>query len=120
MTFDLHTAESASTVVTFRQDVVTMNDENDSLFPEIKPPAEKEFPTFLAPEDKPRQANHMEVPPAAAVLISIRQWKIWCPYCGRVRQFKKHSYTGTRRCEGCGVSHRDFAVRQVNRLWLND
>jgi len=107
-------------VVILRQEVVIMNDEHDSLFPEIKPPSAKEFTTLFSLEDRPRQANYPDIPPAAALMISIRLWKIWCPYCGRVRQFKKHTYSGTRRCEGCGVSNRDFAVKQVNRLWLKD
>ncbi|MGE5379816.1 MAG: hypothetical protein ACM3NT_01970 [Methylocystaceae bacterium] len=100
--------------------MVILDREQESLFPEIEPPDGKEFSTLLAHEERPRQANHMHVPPVEAKLVNIQRWKLWCPYCGRLRQFKKHTYSGTRRCEGCGVSSRDFAVRQANRLWLKD
>lgn len=102
------------------EEVVIMNDEQDNLFPDIKPPEAKDFTTLFSQEDRPRKANYLDVPPVAARLISPQKWKLWCPYCGRIRQYKKHTYSGTRRCEGCGVSSRDFSVRQVNRLWLSD
>jgi hypothetical protein len=44
----------------------------------------------------------------------------WCPYCGEEKPFDLDSRLGYARCMGCGISERDFYVRQFNGLWSDD
>lgn len=42
---------------------------------------------------------------------------LWCPGCKDVTEFKRDHKLGALRCEGCGMSMRDFHVKQKNRLF---
>lgn len=41
----------------------------------------------------------------------------WCPYCGKEMPFGWDETLYYARCMGCGISERDFYVRQFNGLW---
>lgn len=41
---------------------------------------------------------------------------LYCPYCGQWNYFVNYSYTGARRCVGCGISDNDFHLRKENGL----
>lgn len=45
---------------------------------------------------------------------------LWCPVCKDVTEFKMDYKLGVPRCEGCGMSMRDFHVRQKNRLFTKE
>jgi len=45
---------------------------------------------------------------------------LWCPVCKDVKEFKRDSRLGVPKCEGCGMSIRDFHVRQKNRLFTKE
>ena len=46
-----------------------------------------------------------------------RRGRAWCPYCGREMPFGWNETLCYARCMGCGISERDFYVRQFNGLW---
>lgn len=45
---------------------------------------------------------------------------LWCPYCGKQRQFKGN-YRGDdyQWCEVCQISDSDFHVKSINSLWTS-
>jgi len=45
---------------------------------------------------------------------------LWCPVCKDVMEFKRDSRLGIPKCEGCGMSIRDFHVRQKNKLFTKE
>lgn len=51
---------------------------------------------------------------------SLKQGMAWCPYCGREASFGKDDRFNYVRCMECGISERDFYVRQYNSLWSDD
>lgn len=46
--------------------------------------------------------------------------KYWCPYCGQERTFITNNYVGTKNCSVCGISTRDFNVKNANHLWQKE
>ena len=42
--------------------------------------------------------------------------KLWCPYCGTHRMYKKHPVYDTLCCTICGISTEDFHVKCINGL----
>lgn len=40
----------------------------------------------------------------------------FCVYCNEVRTFRRDKRLGVYRCEGCGISTKDFYIRRVNRI----
>ncbi|HHW43557.1 MAG TPA: hypothetical protein GXX25_07070 [Desulfotomaculum sp.] len=44
----------------------------------------------------------------------------WCPCCEKETPFGLDGRLGYARCVGCGISERDFYVRQFNGLWSDD
>lgn len=46
--------------------------------------------------------------------------RLWCPHCKDVTLFKKDHDLGVPRCSECGMSMRDFHVRQTNRLFTKE
>jgi len=53
------------------------------------------------------------------VLITGSRY-LWCPICKDVMEFKRDHRLGIPRCEGCGMSIRDFHVRQKNKLFTKE
>lgn len=46
--------------------------------------------------------------------------KLWCCYCGAVREFgfkPARKTLGAGNCEVCGISTSDFYIRKINKLW---
>lgn len=41
----------------------------------------------------------------------------WCPFCAGYHKFKHCEWLGVRVCNSCGISIREFWVRQANGLW---
>lgn len=40
----------------------------------------------------------------------------FCVYCNEVMVFRKDRYLGVYRCEGCGISTKDFYIKRVNKI----
>lgn len=45
-----------------------------------------------------------------------KSW-LWCPYCAKWRIFSPDDILGVDRCSICGISTKDFYVREYNHLW---
>ena len=43
--------------------------------------------------------------------------KMWCPYCGKIREFKFSNRLGLHRCEICRISEADFFIKKYNLMW---
>lgn len=52
------------------------------------------------------------------IKINKRKHKYFCPICNDVKEFKRDSYLGVRKCTSCGISDRDFYVKRCNSLEL--
>ena len=77
-------------------------------------------------------ANHMRDEHTTAMIVNNdgngeppigykhRGSKYWCPYCGAERTFIKDDYRGTKNCSVCGISTRDFNVKNANHLWQEE
>lgn len=48
--------------------------------------------------------------------IKVPKGKIWCPNCNRIQRLKRAKYLGVRRCEGCGVTEREYYTKKYNGL----
>lgn len=59
-------------------------------------------------------------PPEGYEPKGLKQGRAWCPYCGKETEFGYDSRLDYARCMGCGISERDFYVRQHNGLWPDD
>lgn len=76
--------------------------------------------------DKIKEMKHSHVDKVCLVSTKIKypdaetkaeRGKLWCPYCGKHRAFKK-GYRGDdyRWCEICGISNGDYHVKAINKL----
>ena len=60
--------------------------------------------------------NRAEGPPKDAK--PSRKNMLWCPYCRDWRKFVSSQYDSSLKiCEICGISTKDFYVRNFNNLW---
>ncbi|NPV72275.1 MAG: hypothetical protein HPY89_00475 [Pelotomaculum sp.] len=57
------------------------------------------------------------LPPEGYEPKGLKQGRAWCPYCGKETEFGHDSRLDYARCMECGISERDFYVRQHNGLW---
>ena len=50
--------------------------------------------------------------------VKLKPRQLWCPYCSKHVMFVKDKERGIKRCPYCGISDRDYNVKQVNKKWL--
>ena len=50
--------------------------------------------------------------------VKLKPRQLWCPYCSKPVMFVKDKERGIKRCPYCGISDRDYNVKQVNKKWL--
>lgn len=105
--------------------IVPFNNNKTKLEIRLKIPEELDSSNILTYltiklKDKGLKAHlvhtHAEGPPKG-IKPSNRNM-LWCPYCRDWRKFVSSRYdSGTKICEICGISTRDFYVRKFNQLW---
>jgi hypothetical protein len=49
--------------------------------------------------------------------VKLKKKEYWCPYCATLVEFKFDTFVGVYYCPCCGISDRDFYVRNANKLW---
>jgi len=59
------------------------------------------------------------IPPPEGFKPALKQGRAWCPVCGEETKFRYDGRLDYARCSQCGISERDFYVRQYNRLWAD-
>jgi len=62
-------------------------------------------------------AETQAIAPPEGYSPDLKRGLAWCPYCGRETPFAYDFRLNYARCSGCGISERDFYVRQFNSFW---
>lgn len=57
------------------------------------------------------------VKPVTGFKADRRQGRAWCPYCADALEYVWDGLLHRSRCPGCGVSTRDFHVKNANGFW---
>jgi len=72
----------------------------------------------LFPDARVHLAEHLHPIPVDYDLPRSMS-SLWCPYCGRWRNFKRIRKISKRAtfCSVCGISDRDYNVKTQNDLW---
>ena len=71
------------------------------------------FEIVLSPEERPKKVVQPLPPPT----LKIKKGEYWCPYCARPIKFEMDRIFQILRCPRCGMSEKDYYVKNANHLW---
>jgi hypothetical protein len=71
------------------------------------------FEISLSPEERPKGVTQPN-PPRDLIM---RRGEYWCPYCAQASRFEMDPNFQILRCPRCGISEKDYYVKNANHLW---